>query len=151
MPTPSRSIVVFDLGGVLIDWNPRHLYRKLIADEAAMEHFLANVCTQDWNERQDAGRSFAEAAALLKLEHADKADLIDAFGERFDEMMAGPIAGTVDILGELLSAGAAPLRFPRLVPRRPRLRRGRPHQARSAHLPPALRAFRHPAARCRLH
>jgi 2-haloacid dehalogenase len=45
MPTPSRSIVVFDLGGVLIDWNPRHLYRKLIADAAAMEHFLATICT----------------------------------------------------------------------------------------------------------
>jgi 2-haloacid dehalogenase len=100
-PPAGRSIVVFDLGGVLIDWNPRHLYRKLIADEAAMEHFLATVCTQDWNERQDAGRSFAEAAAVLKAEHADKAHLIDAFGERFDEMMAGPIAGTVDILGEL--------------------------------------------------
>ena len=105
MPTPSRSIVVFDLGGVLIDWNPRYLYRKLIGDEAAMEHFLANVCTQDWNERQDAGRSFAEAAALLKAEHADKAHLIDAFGARFDEMMAGPIAGTVDILGELKARG----------------------------------------------
>jgi 2-haloacid dehalogenase len=105
MPTQSRSIVVFDLGGVLIDWNPRHLYRKLFADEAAMEHFLATVCTQDWNERQDAGRSFAEAAALLKEEHADKAHLIDAFGQRFDEMMAGPIAGTVDILAELKARG----------------------------------------------
>jgi len=105
MPTPSRSIVVFDLGGVLIDWNPRYLYRKLIADEAAMEDFLATVCTQDWNERQDAGRSFAEAATLLKAQHADKAHLIDAFGARFDEMMAGPIAGSVDILGELRASG----------------------------------------------
>ena len=67
MPPPSRSVVVFDLGGVLIDWNPRHLYRKLLAgDEAAMETFLATVCTQAWNERQDGGRSFAEATALLK-------------------------------------------------------------------------------------
>jgi 2-haloacid dehalogenase len=107
MPTASRSIVVFDLGGVLIDWNPRYLYRKLIADEAAMDDFLATVCTPDWNECQDAGRSFAEAAALLKARHADQAHLIDAFGARFDEMMAGPIAGSVDILGELRAAGVA--------------------------------------------
>jgi 2-haloacid dehalogenase len=107
MPTTSRSIVVFDLGGVLIDWNPRYLYRKLIADEAAMEEFLTTVCTPDWNECQDAGRSFADAAALLKAQHADKAHLIDAFGARFDEMMAGPIAGSVDILGELRSRGVA--------------------------------------------
>jgi 2-haloacid dehalogenase len=105
MPTASRSIVVFDLGGVLIDWNPRYLYRKLIADEAAMEEFLATVCTPEWNECQDAGRNFAEAASLLKAQHADKAHLIDAFGARFDEMMAGPIAGSVDILGELRSRG----------------------------------------------
>jgi len=98
----SRSIVVFDLGGVLIDWNPRHLYRRLFAgDEAAMEEFLATICTQAWNEGQDAGRSFAAAAALLKAEHPGKADLIDAWFAGFDEMMAGPIAGTVEILAEL--------------------------------------------------
>lgn len=99
---PARTIVVFDLGGVLIDWNPRHLYRKLFAgDEAAMDEFLATVCTQEWNEGQDAGRSFAAGAALLKRRHPDKADLIDAYGMRFDEMMKGPIAGSVAILEEL--------------------------------------------------
>jgi 2-haloacid dehalogenase len=98
----SRSIVVFDLGGVLIDWNPRHLYRRLFdGDEAAMEDFLATICTQAWNEGQDAGRSFAAAAALLKVDHPRKADLIDAYFAGFDEMMAGPIAGSVDILAEL--------------------------------------------------
>lgn len=105
-PSPLRSIVVFDLGGVLIDWNPRHLYRKLFAgDDSAMEHFLTHVCTQDWNECQDAGRSFAEAAALLKADHPEKAHLIDAFGERFDEMMSGAIDGSVEILGELRARG----------------------------------------------
>ena len=59
-----RRVVVFDLGGVLLQWNPRFLYRKLFdGDEAAMEHFLATVCTEEWNERQDAGRSFAVAVA----------------------------------------------------------------------------------------
>jgi 2-haloacid dehalogenase len=98
--------VVFDLGGVLIDWDPRHLYRKLFGgDEAAMEHFLATVCTHEWNRCQDAGRSFAEGARLLKAEHPDKAELIDAYGNRFDEMLAGPISGSVEILAELRDRG----------------------------------------------
>ena len=96
-----RDVVIFDLGGVLIEWNPRHLYRKLFdGDEVAMEHFLATVCTQEWNRGQDAGRLVADAARLLKQQHADNAELIDAFYGRFDEMMAGPISGTVDILAE---------------------------------------------------
>jgi 2-haloacid dehalogenase len=106
MAETDRSIVVFDLGGVLIDWNPRHLYRKLFAgDDAAMEQFLANVCTHEWNRRQDAGRTFAEGARLLKAEHPDKAELIDAYHARFDEMLAGPIAGSVEILAELRDRG----------------------------------------------
>ena len=106
MTEPSRSVVVFDVGGVLIDWDPRHLYRKLFAgDEPAMEHFLANVCTHEWNRSQDAGRSFAEGARLLKREHPQHAELIDAYGARFDEMMAGPIIGAVEILAELRERG----------------------------------------------
>jgi 2-haloacid dehalogenase len=101
-----RDIVIFDLGGVLIDWDPRHLYRKLFGgDDAAMEHFLATVCTHEWNRGQDAGRTFAEGAVLLKAEHPDKAELIDAYGARFDEMMAGPIEGSVAILAELRERG----------------------------------------------
>jgi 2-haloacid dehalogenase len=99
----TRSVVVFDLGGVLIDWNPRYLYRKLFEDEAEMEDFLANVCTTGWNLQQDAGRSFAEACAALKREHPSNSEMIDAWFSRFDEMMAGAIAGTVDILAELRS------------------------------------------------
>lgn len=102
---PQRSIVVFDLGGVLIDWNPRHLYRKLIADEAAMEHFLTTVCTQAWNERQDAGRTFAEAAALLCAKHPQHRELIEAYGARFAEMLKGPIEGSVTILEALHHRG----------------------------------------------
>jgi 2-haloacid dehalogenase len=106
MTEAGRSIVVFDLGGVLIDWDPRHLYRKLFAgDDVAMEHFLATVCTHEWNRRQDVGRSFAEGGRLLKAEHPDKAELIDAYGNRFDEMLAGPIPGSVEILAELRDRG----------------------------------------------
>ena len=108
---PQRDIVIFDLGGVLLDWNPRHLYRKLFpGDDAAMEHFLATVCTNLWNRGQDAGRPVAEACALLKADHPDKAALIDAYYERFDEMIAGPIEGTVAILTELRQRGT-PLYF----------------------------------------
>jgi 2-haloacid dehalogenase len=71
-----------------------------------MEHFLAAVCTHEWNRCQDAGRSFAEGARLLKAEHPDKAELIEAYGARFDEMIAGPIIGSVEILAELRDCGA---------------------------------------------
>lgn len=98
----AHSIVVFDLGGVLVDWNPRYLYRKLFGgDDAAMEHFLANICTSEWNLQQDAGRSFAEGCALLKSQHPNYAEFIDAWFGRHHEMAAGPISGTVEILAEL--------------------------------------------------
>jgi 2-haloacid dehalogenase len=101
---PECSIAVFDLGGVLIDWNPRYLYRKLFdGDTEAMEEFLATVCTESWNEQQDAGRPFADACSSLKLVHPDKAPLIDAWVRRYDEMLGGPISGTVDILAKLNS------------------------------------------------
>ena len=103
--TPSnsrRSVAIFDLGGVLLQWNPRHLYRKLFnGDDAAMEDFLANVCTTEWNERQDAGRTFAEGTRELLPRHADKVELIEAWGKRFGEMIPGPIDGTVDVLSDL--------------------------------------------------
>jgi 2-haloacid dehalogenase len=96
-----RRVVVFDLGGVLLQWDPRHLYRKIFADEAAMERFLGEVCTVEWNERQDAGRPFADAVAELMPRHEDKRELIEAFGARFGEMIPGAIEGSVDILREL--------------------------------------------------
>jgi 2-haloacid dehalogenase len=98
------SVAVFDLGGVVIDWNPRYLYRKLFnGNETEMECFLAKVCTSAWNEQQDAGRSFAHGCASLKRLHPDKAELIDAWFQRYDEMLGGEIPGAVDILGELRS------------------------------------------------
>ena len=97
-----RSVAIFDLGGVLLEWNPRHLYRKLFAgDEAAMEHFLANVCTTEWNEQQDAGRTFAAATLALMPQHVDQRALIEAWGDRFGEMIPGAIDGTVEVLAAL--------------------------------------------------
>ena len=100
------TVAIFDLGGVLIRWDPRHLYRKLFGgDEQAVEGFLANVCTTEWNERQDEGRTFAEATEALMPQHADKRNLIEAWCARFDEMIPGAIEGTVDVLAELKRAG----------------------------------------------
>lgn len=94
--------VVFDLGGVLIDWNPRYLYRKVFAgDDAAMEHFLTHVCNNAWNLAQDGGRTWAEAIDVLSAEHPQHRPLISAYRERWDEMLNGPIDGTVDVLAEL--------------------------------------------------
>jgi 2-haloacid dehalogenase len=100
-----HTTVVFDLGGVLIDWNPRYLYRKLFAEEAAMEAFLATVCTPEWNLQQDAGRPFVDAYAALTKSHPHHKPLIEVWQERFDEMMSGEIAGTVEILSELRARG----------------------------------------------
>ncbi|MGK0184445.1 MAG: 2-haloacid dehalogenase [Verrucomicrobiales bacterium] len=93
--------IIFDLGGVLIDWNPRHLYRKLMADEDRMEFFLANVCVPDWNEQHDAGRPVAEGMAELAAKHPEWQKEIFAYYGRWEEMLAGPINGTVEILSAL--------------------------------------------------
>lgn len=86
---PSRpSVAVFDFGGVLVDWNPRHLYRQLIADPAEMERFLAEVTTSKWHQVQDHGGDPDEATRQLQALHPDKHDLIGAFYSRFDEMNA---------------------------------------------------------------
>lgn len=100
------ATVVFDLGGVLIDWNPRHLYRKIFgADEAGMEAFLSEVCNAEWNEQQDGGRSWAEAIEETVVRHPAHESSIRAYHERWPEMLAGPIHGTVAILDELRRQG----------------------------------------------
>jgi 2-haloacid dehalogenase len=102
MDVPRPTVAVFDLGGVLVDWNPRYLYRTLFdGDDAAMERFLAEVCTPAWNDQQDRGRPFAEACALLVRDHPDKRALIEAWPSRYPETIAGPVVGTVEILAEL--------------------------------------------------
>lgn len=123
---PAVEAVVFDCGGVLVDWNPRHLYRKLFpGDEPAMERFLATVCTPEWNAEQDRGRPFAEGVARLVEEHPEHATLIRAYHERWDEMVPGAIDETVAVLAELRDAGIATYilsnwsaeTFPRVAPR----------------------------------
>jgi 2-haloacid dehalogenase len=102
---PELDTVVFDLGGVLADWDPRYLYRRLFADDATMEHFLATVCTPEWNHAMDAGRDRAEAAAELTGRHPEHRDLIRAWVDRWDEMLGPEIAGTAAVLDELHAHG----------------------------------------------
>lgn len=101
----SGYTVVFDIGGVLIDWNPAYLYRKLLPDEASVEQFLREVCTNAWNEQFDAGLPFADGIAALAKRHPDRADLIEAYWHRWHEMLGGEIPGTAGILERLTSAG----------------------------------------------
>lgn len=108
METNAISTVVFDVGNVLLDWNPRHLYRKIFDDADVMERFLAEVCTSDWNLEQDRGRPFAEAVAERIERFPQFADEIRAFDERWREMVEGVIEGSVALL-ERLSERGAPL------------------------------------------
>jgi 2-haloacid dehalogenase len=99
--------MVFDIGGVLLDWDPRYLYRKLISDPAQMEWFLANVCTPQWHEQHDRGVSTAESCAALVQVWPRYAGLIMAWAERGEEMVAGPLPDGVKLLREVIGSGLA--------------------------------------------
>ncbi|MFT2009672.1 HAD family phosphatase [Pontibacter sp. 13R65] len=97
----TTTTIIFDLGAVLIDWNPHYLYRKVFQEEAQMLHFLENVCTSDWNEEQDGGRTLQEATDLLVAQYPEHEEYIRAFYGRWEEMLGGAIEGTVKIFEEL--------------------------------------------------
>ncbi len=97
--------VVFDIGGVLLDWDPRYLYRKLFDDEREMERFLAEVCTLQWHAAHDRGVPVARSCAQLAAAHPEQRELIMAWGARSEEMIAGEIPGAVALLASLKRAG----------------------------------------------
>jgi 2-haloacid dehalogenase len=93
--------VIFDLGGVLIDWNPAYVFDQMFDDKEKKKHFFENICTSDWNEQQDAGRSLQQATEELVKLHPEWKEYIEAYYGRWEEMLGGPIEGTVEILRAL--------------------------------------------------
>jgi len=93
--------IIFDLGGVLIDWNPDYVFDKLFEDKEKKRHFFENICTPDWNEEQDAGRPIKEATENLVAQHPEWKTYIEAFYGQWTDMLGGPIEGTVAIFKQL--------------------------------------------------
>lgn len=97
--------IIFDLGGVLIDWNPEYVFREVIPDAERRAHFFENICTSDWNVEQDAGRLLQVATDQLVAEHPDWEPEIRAYYGRWVEMLGGPIDETVELFRELRERG----------------------------------------------
>lgn len=104
-PAGGITAVVFDIGGVLLEWDPRHVYREVFDDEAEMERFLSEVCSREWHEDNDRGVRYAQSCAALAARFPEYAEEIHLWGRRTEDMIAGPISGTVELLGELQGAG----------------------------------------------
>ena len=96
--------VVFDLGNVLIDWNPRYLYRKLIPTKTELEWFLENICDEKWNAKHDAGHSFSDGITEYSKKFPQYSELIEAWFGRWEEMLGDSLEEVVDILSALKSS-----------------------------------------------
>ena len=97
--------IIFDLGGVLIDWNPMYVYRDYFDSEEKRDYFFTHICTTDWNEEQDAGRSIVDATQLLVQQFPDWEQPIRDYYGRWTEMLKGPITETVELFRELKASG----------------------------------------------
>lgn len=93
--------IIFDFGGVLIDWNPRYLYRKVFHDDVKMEFFLKKICSPEWNLKQDAGRSFNEATKELVNKFPQYENEIKNYYSNWIQMIGGPIEENVDLIEDL--------------------------------------------------
>jgi 2-haloacid dehalogenase len=93
--------IIFDLGGVLVDWNPKYMYNKIFSDTYQCNWFLENICTNDWNEQQDGGRLIKDATRELIEKYPEHKENIEAYYTRWEEMLNGPIEGTVSIFKDL--------------------------------------------------
>jgi 2-haloacid dehalogenase len=105
LPNKEKTAVIFDVGRVLYDWDPRILYERLIGDDRALDAFLRDVVTIDWHFQHDAGRDFADTSAELAALYPQHAALIAAWGPRFNESIGAGIAGMHEIVAELDEAG----------------------------------------------
>jgi 2-haloacid dehalogenase len=102
---PSVKAVVFDVGGVLLDWDPRYLYRKLFTDKAKMEVFLTEICSPAWHAPHDRGVSTVASCAELASRHPEFSELIWAWSSRSEEMIGGVDAGSVEVLRAVRATG----------------------------------------------
>lgn len=93
--------IVFDFGGVVVDWNPEYLFQDVFGSRDEMDHFLENICNSDWNEQQDAGRSISEAIRILQKQHPQFRDEIRMYYEQWTTMLGGPIEQNVALLEPL--------------------------------------------------
>lgn len=100
----SITTVVFDVGNVLIEWDPAALYSKVFPDPSERDRFLSEVCSPEWNMEQDRGRPWREAIDILLKAHPDEADAINAYYDRWHEMVPGEVDGTPRLLDELKAA-----------------------------------------------
>src|SRR5262245_22157659 len=117
--------VVFDIGGVLLDWDPRHLYRKLIADPDEMAAFLGGICTPRWHRAHDLGADTEQSCRELAAAHPSLAAEIMAWSHRSEEMIAGEIEEGVHVLAELKASGMVCLALSNMEPDKFALRRSR--------------------------
>jgi len=102
MAVNSINTIIFDLGGVLLDWSPKYVYTDTYFDAPEKrDYFFSNICTNDWNEEQDAGRSIVEATQLLVKQFPDWEQPIRDYYGRWSEMLRGPIHETVKIFSDL--------------------------------------------------
>jgi len=95
------NTIIFDFGGVLIDWNPRYMYRDEFEETAEMEDFLEKVCTDDWNLQQDKGRSLAEATRILQNEFPEHAAKIRLYYDQWEKMVKGDFPQNAALLQKL--------------------------------------------------
>ena len=97
--------IIFDFGGVLLDWNPRYLYKSYFNNDEEMEHFLADICNGEWNIKQDAGRPFAEAVKELQAKFPEYAEAIQMYDDDWEKMLKCELPESIDLLKELKSMG----------------------------------------------
>ena len=102
---PSRHAVIFDVGRVLVDWQIRYLYERLIPEGEALDAFLRDVVTEEWHFQHDEGRPFAETSAELTALYPQHAELIALFGPRFNDTNTSAMPGMPELLAELDAAG----------------------------------------------
>ena len=104
MSVPKIPSIIFDFGGVLLDWNPHHLYHRFFHDQSEIDRFLSEINFPDWNLQQDKGRPFSQGVAELSVKFPHYSHLIRAYHEYWEESIVGPINGSVEILRRLKKA-----------------------------------------------